>query len=380
MLEEEGEKTAEEEGRMVEEMEDEEMLEMGEFLDMDGKMCLDCAMTPCICILTYLELKVISRGKKCVDTDRKRKRSNSSTAEEDGAGHQHHNLGVEAEAQHQMGGQPHHHHLLGDEVAFLEEGEKEPQRPAKTMRNDKMGGQLPHRGESGEAAHLKTRRKILPDDEEKEDLDLDPGQMLLPPTETGPRREDPSARRPPHSCSPSQSSPQPPSTPLRSPTPPSTLSRTKCVANRLPQDKIPHNLPPPMSPPYHEGRTICVAKRLPLTANPHNLSPPRSPPSPHPSPSLSSGPSGPPPPLSSWTGKEGPWIQVKTRVNESEKHEKISNGTEKTVMTSASQPAPVPSAQPDQEHPERTKALDNSGKYATADKLFGKTGMRSPSD
>ena len=131
------------------ELEEEVMLE--EFIREAENWCLECAGVPCVCILTYLELKIKTlKGKeeqKPTETWRKRRRSSDNTETEDEiiAGHQHHPL--EADAQQDGWGQLQHQHVQGVGVASRLGGEA---KRIKTITTRNMKITLPE--VSGEAA------------------------------------------------------------------------------------------------------------------------------------------------------------------------------------------------------------------------------------
>ena len=52
--------TGEEEAELAKEMEIEELMKEGEFLDMPGELCTGCVHSPCLCQMLYLELKLAS--------------------------------------------------------------------------------------------------------------------------------------------------------------------------------------------------------------------------------------------------------------------------------------------------------------------------------
>ena len=83
--------TGEEEAVLVKEMEMEELMKDGEFLDMPEELCTDCAHSPCLCQILYLELKLVSlKQEKPGARERKRRRSSSSSSERAGV-EVHHN-------------------------------------------------------------------------------------------------------------------------------------------------------------------------------------------------------------------------------------------------------------------------------------------------
>ena len=104
---------------MIKELEEKAMIE--DFMREENTWCLDCARQPCVCILTYLDLKIETlKGKeeqKPAENWRKRRRSSHDTEPEDAivAGHLHHLL--EADVQQDGWGQPQHHQIQGVEVA-----------------------------------------------------------------------------------------------------------------------------------------------------------------------------------------------------------------------------------------------------------------------
>ena len=81
----------EDEERIARELEEEEMIEMGEYVGDKDKFCTNCAMMPCSCLLIYLDLKLQTLSKnqgRAGDT----RRESSTREAEDGAndaGHQH---------------------------------------------------------------------------------------------------------------------------------------------------------------------------------------------------------------------------------------------------------------------------------------------------
>ena len=109
------EELEDEESKTLEELEEEEMIRNGEFLEIGETptLCLDCMVTPCVCIMTYLELKLRSlKGEKgeeqlrSIESRRKRLRNSE-------AGEQEHDLYTEGDKV------LHHHHGTGDEPTTI---------------------------------------------------------------------------------------------------------------------------------------------------------------------------------------------------------------------------------------------------------------------
>ena len=98
---------------------------LGKFRTKTEGWCLECAGSPCVCLLTYLKLRIkILKGReeeekqKPANNWRKKRRSiNHGEDDEDkmGAGHQH--QAIEADAQHGSLGQLQHQHHQGVGVA-----------------------------------------------------------------------------------------------------------------------------------------------------------------------------------------------------------------------------------------------------------------------
>ena len=59
---------AEEEARLVEELEEAELMTSGEYLPESRELCLNCVMSPCMCVMLYLDLKL-----DCLREKRKRR-------------------------------------------------------------------------------------------------------------------------------------------------------------------------------------------------------------------------------------------------------------------------------------------------------------------
>ena len=141
------------------------MIEMGDFVGDKDKFCTDCAMMPCSCLLTYLNLKLqtlVNNNGRAGDSREESRKREAEDASED-AGHQHQCL--EADAEHQKEGQLHHPQHQGDGVDSIGDRTVAPQKPASRKR--KAGGQLHHHWGDG-AAHQnspKMTKKSLPDDD-----------------------------------------------------------------------------------------------------------------------------------------------------------------------------------------------------------------------
>ena len=50
--------SAEEEEVIAKELKDEEMMMSGESMDINDELCINCVMMPCVCLMTYLEMKI----------------------------------------------------------------------------------------------------------------------------------------------------------------------------------------------------------------------------------------------------------------------------------------------------------------------------------
>ena len=112
-----------EEARLALEMEEAETMEQGDFIGEIEEFCTDCARIPCSCLLMYLDLKITKLNEKVkVPWEVERTRNSGRDPTEEGvgeAGHQHQVLLGEADAQHQVGGQPHHPQSGGGGVASI---------------------------------------------------------------------------------------------------------------------------------------------------------------------------------------------------------------------------------------------------------------------
>ena len=67
---------------LAQEMEEEDMIMLGDYVGDQKKFCTDCTMTPCTCLLTYLDLKLESLR-------RMRSRNWEQAGTEEDAAHQH---------------------------------------------------------------------------------------------------------------------------------------------------------------------------------------------------------------------------------------------------------------------------------------------------
>ena len=115
----------EREVELARELEDEETYK--DFIEEAENFCLNCAMRPCVCILTYLDLKIKTmgggEGKELHGANRDWRKRRRSSEDEQGAGHQHHELHCDADAQQEVWGQLQHQPTLGVGVASVGGGE-----------------------------------------------------------------------------------------------------------------------------------------------------------------------------------------------------------------------------------------------------------------